>query len=324
MSQKHLVYISHIISQLSYKWLSPISQPYSGAFNQLPDLANMRQRDWQSVLDATRAHWEPYLPQGCRDALLQGDGRLIARAAMEHLHLVGAAGAELVLLCDSDYPAWLKHIPDAPLCLTILGDRKLLKFNKVGIIGSRRANGHGLKQSFRLGTELAKRHIAVVSGGALGCDIASHQGVLESGLSPAPAICVLAGGLHEFYPRKNAQVFNLLRKRHALFVSERLWWSNSRPADFRARNRIIAGLNSVTAVMQAGEKSGALITATYALEQGRELVCLIHEQNDVRALGSLALIGQGAKCFADVEGGIDVLVELSSQGPDNTGVFSLG
>jgi DNA processing protein len=317
MSLQHFEYLSHVISQLSYKWYPPLA----AIVMKLPQIESMLQKDWQKIVDSTRDQWATSLPNSCRGKMLANGGELIARAAMEHIHLVRAAKGDLVFYSDDDYPNWLRQIPDPPLCLTVLGDRSIFTRPKVAIIGSRKANGHGLKESYLLGKLLAEKNIAVVSGGALGCDIASHQGALDNEKSPALAICVLAGGLHEFYPKKNKAVFSQIRNKNGLIISERLWWSNSRAPDFRSRNRIIAGLAPVTAVMQAGEKSGALITATYALEQGRELVCLIHELKDVRAKGTNYLIEQGAKCFPEASKGLEVLASLAMQPVDSISRF---
>jgi DNA processing protein len=140
----------------------------------------------------------------------------------------------------------------------------------------------------------------VVSGGAFGCDIAAHLGVLRGRFNPAPAICVFAGGLARLYPRANDRVFRQLLATGGVLVSERLWYASCRPRDFTARNRIIAGLSGLTVVMQAAQRSGALVTARLALDRGADVAVLHHPQDDVRARGSQQLLADGAVGFYTV------------------------
>ena len=237
------------------------------------------------------------------------DGTKLANAVVGHLRQVQNAGASYIVWGDSNYPEKLKTIADPPLGLTALGDLSLLNLPAVSVVGSRKASGYALTKSYELGLALAQKGIVVVSGGAFGCDIAAHHGVLSSSRSPVPAICVFAGGLERFYPVGNEAVFKRLKSRGGVFITERLWQAKCRPLDFRARNRIIAGMSGLTAVMQAAERSGALVTARRALDQGADVAVLCHPEGDVRARGGEALLAEGALGFysaQDLIGSLDL------------------
>ena len=305
---KHYLYLSHVISQLIYKWVPPI---IGGERRSDCEIYEMTQSDWAEIVESTIEQWEHLVPNSCKDRVFRNNCEILSRAALENLHLLRANGGSVIYFDDADYPKWLQQIPDPPLCLFFFGDRTLFNYPTVSIIGSRKSMGFSLKESFKVAQHLAAKDIAVVSGGAIGCDIASHQGVLNSNKSPAPAICVLSGGLCDFYPKRNASVFAQIQKGSGIILSERLWWAKSRPMDFRIRNRIIAGLSPITLVMQAGEKSGALITAMYAIDQGREVTCLLHDQDDCRAQGTQKLIDMGAPFFQGSREDLEFIEEIA-------------
>ena len=135
----------------------------------------------------------------------------------------------------------------------------------------------------------------------------------------SPAVCIFAGGLSSLYPRANLPVFRRLWHRHAALVSERLWESPCRPADFAARNRLIAGLSPLTVVMQAAVRSGAMVTARLALDAGRQVAVLRHPPDDVRADGSAALLESGAPGFATARELLSRLSAADGQGRGGVG-----
>lgn len=233
-------------------------------------------------------------------------GKELAAHAYRHAAAVRQAGGHIMTIVDDEYPKSLAEISDPPLALTLLGDISLLKREKWAVIGARKASARAVEMSFSVSRDLALRGVVVVSGGALGCDGAAHQGVLASGVQPAPTIVVLAGGLSAFYPQRHHQLFTLLRSRGALFVSERLWFAPARAVDFPIRNRLISGLSEGVCLMQAAERSGAMVTARMALDQGRDLVVYRHGDGDIRGVGSERLIEDGAPHFSDWAGWLAV------------------
>lgn len=287
--------VAHVASQLTQHYYpipnGPVIPGSSEKF-----LSTLNQTDW--------AHWirELQETQGLPwlSPLLVSRPELTDRIAFccsAEIKVIKENKASLVLSNSTLYPPLLREISDPPHALTIRGDLSALAGPSVAIVGARKASGFALRESFLLGKSLSLKGYIVVSGGAMGCDIAVHQGVLAGGVRPAPIIVVFAGGLSATYPRINEHVFRRVVAEGGALVSERLWWSPPKPRDFAARNRIVSGLAPDVFVMQAGERSGALITARTALDQGREVWVMEHDANDVRAQGGRMLIEQGAKTF---------------------------
>jgi len=181
--------------------------------------------------------------------------------------------------------------------LYVKGNRSLIK-DGVAIVGSRKASPLGLKQAFNLGYECAKRDIPVISGGALGCDIKAHEGVLATN-DTAQAVVVQAGGLERLTPKTNTTVFYKIVEQEGALVSERGIYHIPIPVDFLRRNRIIAGLCHTLFLIESEEKSGAKVTAKLALEYGREILVLDHLKNEHQNLGNKMLMDEGAISFQD-------------------------
>ncbi len=277
--------LTHVASQILHRWHPPRDD--AGLFAPA-DAVVMTAQDWADYGDQVKDE----LPRGV-------PLDLVIKTTRSHLQAVTEAGASYLTWADPRYPAYLRLIRDPPLALTLHGDVGLLRRPAVAVVGSRRASALAMRESFETGKILADQGHLVVSGGAFGCDIAAHHGVLASS-SPDACACVFAGGLETLYPINNKRVFDKIRERGGLLVSERLWTAPSFPHDFPARNRIIAGLCPTTFVMQAADRSGALVTARLALEEGREVLCLEHPRGDVRAAGSARLVEDGAPSFTSV------------------------
>ena len=306
MMDKHelrlLKMVMHAASQQAYHWLHP--DTLQDACVMLQGLQwrgiamhALSQRDWQELVLMSAALCKDVLPRSPLGKALQ-QSELLAQQLHNHVQSCAKHGAKIVVWGDRLYPTRLRTIPDPPLALTLLGNVSLLELSSVAIVGSRKASSRSLQESFALGRIVAQRGWAVVSGGAYGCDIAAHRGALSAAVAPVPAIVVFAGGFTSLHPHGNVAVFRDLWKQGALFVSERLWHSPSRPYDFPVRNRVIAGLSPTLMVMEAGERSGALITAGLSLNQGAEVWVLQHPTGDVRTAGSQRLIAEGAHSFA--------------------------
>ncbi len=294
--------VVHAASQQAYHWLHPDTLRDACILLQGLQLRGVAMdelslRDWHALVLMVAALCKDALPPSPLGKALQ-QSELLAKLLHGHIQSCARHGAKIVVWGDRLYPARLRAIPDPPLVLTLLGNTALLELPRVSIVGSRKASPRGLQESFALGRIAAQRGWAVVSGGAYGCDIAAHRGALSASVSPVPAIAVFAGGFSSLHPRGNAAAFRELWQQGALFVSERLWHTPCRPCDFPVRNRIIAGLSPMLMVMEAGERSGALLTAGLSLNQGAEVWVLQHPADDVRTAGSQRLIAAGAHSFA--------------------------
>ncbi|MCG7200351.1 DNA-processing protein DprA [Marinobacter pelagius] len=220
----------------------------------------------------------------------------ILRACRQH-------GIHVVTWADADYPEALRHIHDAPLVLYTLGNRALLGRDQIGIVGSRHATRPGLDHARRFAAELGRRALVVTSGLALGVDGAAHAGALDAGF---PTIAVIGCGLDQIYPRQHRKLGQRVIE-HGLLVSEYPPGTPARAAHFPQRNRIISGLSRGVLVVEAGLKSGSLITARLALEQGREVFAIPGSVHSPVARGCHHLIKQGARLVETVD---DVLEEL--------------
>jgi DNA processing protein len=214
-----------------------------------------------------------------------------------------AAGIEPVPLFADRYPALMACIPDPPPVLWCKGDLDVLTRPGVAIVGSRAATPYALQVGGRLGAELADRGLLVVSGLARGVDSAAHRGCLDA---RGVTVAVLGSGIDRIYPSEHAELAASISKQGVL-VSELGPGAAPLPEHFPLRNRIISGISLAVVVVEASEKSGSLITARCALDQGRDVMAVPGSVLSGRNRGSHALLKDGAKV---VETADDILEEL--------------
>ena len=212
-----------------------------------------------------------------------------------------------VSLGDPHYPVRLAAIYDPPPVLWVAGKVEVLSRPAVAIVGSRAGSPYALEVAARLGSDLARRGIVVVSGLARGVDSAAHRGALEGA---GTTIAVLGSGVDVIYPPEHAELAKHICDCGAL-TSERPPGTPPLAGHFPERNRIISGLSLAVVVVEAAEKSGSLITAACALEQGREVLAVPGNILGGRNRGAHALLKDGAKI---VESADDILEEIKLQG----------
>lgn len=203
------------------------------------------------------------------------------------------------------FPEALRHIHDAPLLLYTLGDTTLLLKDQIGMVGSRNASPAGLDHARKFAAELSRRDLLVTSGLALGIDGAAHAGALDAGFA---TIAVVGCGLDRLYPAQHRKLAARVIDQ-GLMVSEYPPGTQARAAHFPQRNRIISGLSRGVLVVEASLRSGSLITARMALEQGREVFAIPGSVHSPVARGCHQLIKQGARLVETAE---DVLEELGT------------
>lgn len=228
-----------------------------------------------------------------------------AQAARE-LAAAQACGARLLALGRPGYPIMLSHIPDPPPFVWARGRAGLLAGAAVGVVGGRNASAIGLRMAHAMGADLGEAGWVTVSGLARGVDAAAHEGAL---CAPAGTIAVVAGGVDMIYPPENAKLTARLAE-EGLILSEAPMGLAPQGRHFPRRNRIISGLSRAVVVIEAAERSGSLITAEFALEQGRDVMAIPGAPLDPRAGGGNALIRQGATL---VRGAVDVIEVLEEQ-----------
>jgi DNA processing protein len=215
-----------------------------------------------------------------------------------------AAGARLLLLGAPDYPPLLATIADPPPVLWALGDPALGARPSVALVGARNASALGCRMAARLATDLGQAGLVVASGLARGIDAAAHRAALATG-----TIAVQAGGIDDLYPPENAGLAAEIAAR-GLRLSEMPFGHPPRPQDFPRRNRIVSGLALGVVVIEGAERSGSLITARNALDQGREVMAVPGSPLDARAGGCNALIRDGATLVRHAADVAEALAEV--------------
>ncbi len=213
------------------------------------------------------------------------------------------AKGQIIAAYEDAYPLSLSAIEDAPPVITAFGNTELLNKPSVGIVGSRNASLNGRKFAFKLAQDLGLENYVVVSGLARGIDTAAHEGSLQSG-----TIAVLAGGADVVYPKENQKIYDEICDL-GIVISECALGTQPIAQHFPKRNRIITGLSLGTVIVEANPKSGSLISARTAAEQGRDVFAVPGFPMDPRSSGTNALIRDGAILVRGIE---DVLEHLNS------------
>jgi DNA processing protein len=226
-------------------------------------------------------------------------------------------GIDALPWSDASYPAALAAIIDPPFVLWTRGVTAVLDRPAVALVGSRAASPHALAVAERLAADLAARGVVVVSGLARGVDSAAHRGALSGG---GATIAVLGSGTDVIYPAEHAPLARDIEAT-GLVVSELVPGTPPLPWFFPLRNRIISGLSRAVVVIEAGEKSGSLITARLALDQGRDVLAVPGNVLSGRNRGAHALLKDGAKIVEDAD---DILEELGMSADRGAGVAQDG
>jgi DNA processing protein len=225
-------------------------------------------------------------------------------AALAELTALDRAGAAIVCWGEPSYPSALAAVEDAPPVLTVLGQITLLQHPMIAVVGARNASANGRRFARELAAGLGAGGLVVASGLARGIDAAAHLGAVETG-----TIAVVAGGVDIVYPEENRGLYEVLSGQGAI-VAELPLGSEPQARHFPRRNRIISGMALGVVVVEAAARSGSLITARYALEQGREVFAVPGSPLDPRCRGANDLIRHGAML---TESAADVLAQLGPQ-----------
>ena len=239
-------------------------------------------------------------------------GEKLAVAVDEHdsstqvaaaLAWAGEPGNRVLNLADPDYPRQLLEIPDPPVLLYVKGRTDLLACSALAIVGSRNATPQGIANAESFARAASQAGVTIISGMALGCDAAAHRGGLEGAGS---TVAVIGTGADRIYPARNQALAHAIVE-HGAIVSEFPLGTPPLAANFPRRNRIIAGLARGVLVVEAAERSGTLITARLAAEQGRDVFAIPGSIHSPLSKGCHKLIKQGAKL---VESAQDILEEI--------------
>jgi DNA processing protein len=229
--------------------------------------------------------------------------RTLRRHAERELRRAEKLRLSVLVRGEAAYPAALSELPDAPILLYLKGSLPE-GVVRLAVVGSRQATLYGRRVATGLAADLATRGIEIVSGGARGIDTYAHEGALSV---DGRTVAVLGSGFRRPYPEQNAELFDRIAASGAL-LSEFPLEVDPKPENFPRRNRVISGLSAAVVVVEAARRSGSLITAGHALDQGREVLAVPGPVSSQRSSGTNWLIQQGAKLVQNVE---DVVEELS-------------
>ncbi len=276
--------------------------------NMIPQLTPKRTKRLFARFDTFQAIWDA--PRSAFASMFGSAvvGEAIASARSEaaideELARAEELGIQIVTLVDEEYPVLLREIDDPPMVLYARGALPIDPARSIAIVGTRRGTRYGKMVAGRFASRLAMKGITVISGLAAGIDTAAHQGALDVG---GRTVAVCGCGLDYPYPKRNQPMLAQLVKDGAALSEYPL---GTRPAKwtFPQRNRILAGLSRGVIVVQAPERSGSLITARLALEQGREVFAVPGNITTITSAGTNQLIKDGAKLVETIE---DVLIEF--------------
>jgi DNA processing protein len=221
--------------------------------------------------------------------------------AQKELDACTTLGGHIITFYDEAYPPLLKHIADPPPIISVLGDVSLLHKDSIGMVGARNASTNGSRLAAKFAKELGEAGYVIASGLARGIDTAAHHGSLATG-----TIAVIAGGIDIIYPKENTELYERIREVGCI-VAECAFGTVPQAKNFPRRNRIISGLSLGSVIVEAAKRSGSLITARMANEQGREVMAVPGFPLDPRAEGPNDLIKQGATLITSTQDVIDAV-----------------
>ncbi|WP_333832595.1 DNA-processing protein DprA [Rubrimonas sp.] len=257
--------------------------------------------DAEAALDA--------LPEIAAGAGLKGVEAFPEADALREIEAGARVGARFLIVGNAGYPAALAEIPDPPPVLWALGDPALAARPCVAVVGARNASASGRRMAGMLARGLGAQDFAVVSGLARGIDAAAHEAALETG-----TVAVLASGVDVIYPPEHDALAARIAEA-GLILSEAAMGEAPTARAFPRRNRIVSGLSAGVVLVEAAERSGSLITARMALEQGREAMAVPGSPLDPRAAGCNALIREGAALIRSTEDVVEALGAPASRAP---------
>lgn len=210
---------------------------------------------------------------------------------------------KIITILDKHYPEKFKNIYDKPIVLYAKGNLNLLNQNGIAIVGCRNCSEYGKQTSKKLSFDLAKQNKCIISGLAKGIDTYAHIGALEAG---GNTIAVIGNGLDNVYPYENRKLCERILENNGLIITEYVIGTKPDKLNFPQRNRIISALSDGIVVIEAKEKSGALITADFGLEHGKEIFAIPGNINSINSIGTNKLIKQGANLVTTYNDIIDV------------------
>jgi DNA processing protein len=277
----------------------------------IPQLGLKRSHQLLNIIDSPQAlflhpdRWPlpDSIKQSIREMNLLGEQHPIHRRALEQLQWAEQNNHQLIVHTDEQYPNQLSVIEDAPLVFWAVGKAELLHSKQVGIVGSRHASHNAERHARSISRDLALAGLTITSGGAKGIDANAHQSSLDQ---QGNTVAVLGCGVDVVYPKVNRTLFSNISQ-HGLLLSEYPLGTQPRPGHFPRRNRLISALSDVIVVVEAALKSGSLVTASHALDQGKDIFAMPGDIGNPNSEGCHRLIQDGAFLLSSAD---DILRHL--------------
>ncbi len=271
-----------------------------------------------AVFSAGVAELEPIVGEKVALAIKLFDFATVA----EDILFAEQAGIRVIGFWENDYPAHLAQLEDSPAVIFVHGDPRILRNPGIAVVGTRNPTSYGRRVAEELGAEVARAGLTLVSGGALGIDGIGHRAALKAG---GKTVAVLGSGHKYPSPSSHLELFARIVESGGAVVSEFLPTAKPEPYNFPGRNRIISGLSRAVVIVEGNVDSGALITARWAIDQGRDVFAVPGNIFSEKSKGTNKLISEGAFVYT----GPEVLLGKSRErplpdiSPDERGVFDL-
>ena len=297
------MYGGDIIDKIYWIWISRMNYMYYEVLEVLLNKYHSLSNIWN--LDIEELHNCNCLEEKIIKELLNTEYRKNLKKYLDYMEKYGIS---IVTCYDSDYPEKLKNITNRPIVLFYKGDISIVDEYSIAIVGSRNCSDYGRKCSEFISNEIAKRKICIVSGLAIGIDSIGHITALNN---KSNTIAVIGNGLDNIYPSKNKKLAESIIKNGGLIMSEFVIGTKPFKQNFPRRNRIISGLSDSVIVIEGSKKSGSLITAGYAIEQGKEVFAVPGSIFSPNSEGTNELIKDGANLLTSTDDVIRTIDEMS-------------
>lgn len=232
------------------------------------------------------------------EKILEPEKRINLR---KYLNYIERENIKVISCMSEEYPKLLEYINNKPVFIYVRGNISNLYDDCVAIVGSRNATDYGKNISRKIAKEIADKNVNIVSGLAIGIDKYAHLGALDSSIGKTIAVLGTGVSNNEIYPYENKKIFERILENNGTIISEFKLGTKPERYNFPLRNRIISGLSRKIVIVEAEEKSGSLITAEYAIDQGRDVYAVPGNITSKNSVGTNKLISDGAFVFSNVE-----------------------
>jgi DNA processing protein len=292
------------INQITLAWLNSVNGISGSSIEKLLDYFGNPEEIWYNFEDEKNniTMVKPEILESLVKRKVNFEYSLIKKLNEEN--------ARVTTFFDDDYPKKLRNINGAPYVLYYKGNLSCLDSLSIAVVGSRKATGYGLWAAEKFTRELSRLGVTIISGLAAGIDSAAHREAIKNNNR---TIGVIGCGIDIVYPAKNEQLYEDIVEKDGCIVTEFPLGMAPMPGNFPVRNRIISGLSDGVLIIEAQEKSGTLITAGHAADQGKEIFAVPGNIDSLYSMGTNSLIRDGAKITTSVDDIIDEIIELKEK-----------